>query len=73
LGFEGGGSFGKTYGRGAAKLIVSLQGDLILLYFNGQTRRDLPGFLFVEWPSNLTVGWSLILRFGGGWVSIFDG
>jgi hypothetical protein len=72
LGVEGGGSYNWTFGRGPAKLLASLQGNLILLYYDGQVRRDVPGFLFVEWPSNLTMGWRIMLQLGGGWFSVLE-
>jgi hypothetical protein len=72
IGLEGGGSFGKIYGEGSTKLTVGIQANLIILYYNGQTRRDIPGYLFVEWPPNLTFASNLILQIGGSWVSLFE-
>jgi hypothetical protein len=53
------------------KLLTSLQGNFIVLYYEGQIRQDIPG-LIVEWPSNLTVGFSLMLQLGGGWFSVLE-
>ncbi len=72
LGAEAGGSYNWTFGKGPTKLLASLQGNLILLYYDGQVRRDVPGFLFVEWPSNLTMGWRIMLQLGGGWFSVLE-
>jgi hypothetical protein len=72
VGFEGGASIGKIYGEGKSKWTVGIQANLIVLYYNGQTRRDIPGYVFVEWPRNLTFGSSLILQIGGGWFSVFE-
>ena len=71
IGFESGGSYGWTIGNGQAKLLTSLQGNFIVLYYDGQIRQDIPG-LIVEWPSNLTVGFSLMLQLGGGWFSVLE-
>jgi hypothetical protein len=70
LGVEAGGSYNWTFGKGPAKLLASLQGNLILLYYDGQVRRDIPSFVFVEWPSNFTMGWRIMLQLGGGWFSV---
>ncbi len=66
LGAEGGGSYSWTFGKGPTKLLASLQGNLILLYYDGQVRS------VVEWPSNLTMGWRIMLQLGGGWFSVFE-
>lgn len=72
LGAEAGGSYSWTFGKGPGKLLASLQGNFLLLYYDGQVRHDVPGFILVEWPSNLTVGWRIMLQLGGGWFSILE-
>lgn len=72
LGVEAGGAYGWTFGQGQTKLLASLQSNVIILYYTGQVRRDVPGYVFVEWPSNLTLGWSLMIQLGGGWFSILE-
>jgi hypothetical protein len=66
LGTEAGGSYSWTFGKGPSKLLASLQANLILLYYDGQVRS------VVEWPSNLTMGWRIMLQLGGGWFSLLE-
>ncbi len=69
LGFQGGGGYGFLFGSGPEKLTISLEANMTFLYYGGKARRDIPGFIFVEWPRNLTMGWSFMVSFGGGWFS----
>jgi hypothetical protein len=72
LGTELGASYGWTFGEGPGQLMASLQGNFIFLYHNGQIRHDVPGFVFVQWPTNLTLGWGILLQLGGGWFSVME-
>jgi hypothetical protein len=66
LGAEAGGSYSRTFGKGPTKLLASLQGNLLLLYYDGQVRSA------AEWPPNLTMGWRIMLQLGGGWFSVLE-
>ena len=71
IGFEAGGSYGKTFGEASRKVIVGFQVNFIALYYDGGQANG-PGSGSVEWPSNLTIGWSALLQVGGGGFSLLE-